>query len=93
MKCAPNRHDRLPQHRIRTTLAGFATLLAALLTIWLGFGGVASMPAGGAISMERKHADASRDNNNPRAMEADSHFMERARAFEAGFKAAFLFRR
>jgi hypothetical protein len=119
MKRNPDRHERSPHQRTRTTLAGVAlahagpaaarrsglasmskwqltltgaaTLLTALMGIWLGSVGTGYSPAGGAISIERKNAEASRDDEDPRAMEANRRYVERARAIEAGFKAAFLF--
>jgi hypothetical protein len=74
-------------------LMGVGTLLAAMLIIWLGSGSIGYSSASRAISMERRNTQASRDDNDPRAMEANRQFMERARAMEAGFKAAFLFHR
>jgi len=119
MKRNPDRHERPPQQRTKTTLAsaalahagpaaarrwrlasmskwqltlmGVVTLLAAMLIIWLGSGGTGYSTAAQAISTEHKNADESYDNHAPRAMEANRQFMERARAIEAGFKAAFLF--
>jgi len=121
MKRNSDRHERSPNQRTKTTLAGLAlvpggpaaahrargvpmskwqlvlmalgTLLAAMVIIWLGSGGIGYSTASHAISAERKNAEASHDDSDPRAMEANRQFMERARAIEAGFKAAFLFHR
>ena len=93
MKRHPARHERLPHQRTRTTLAGLATLLAALVAVWLSAGGTAYAPTGGALSTERKTVEASHDDSSPQVIEANRLFMERARAMEAGFKAAFLFNR
>lgn len=73
------------------TLMGVGTVLGAMVIIWLGSGGMSYSTATHAISMERKNAEESYDNHDPRAMEANRNFMERARAIETGFKAAFLF--
>jgi len=73
------------------TLMGVGAVLAAMVTVWLGSGGISYSAATHAVSTERKDAEESYDNNDPRAIEADRHFIERARAIEAGFKAAFLF--
>jgi adenylate kinase family enzyme len=73
------------------TLTAVATLLAAMLFIWLGSSGTGYSTAAQAISTEHKNAEASYDNHAARAMDANRQFIERARAIEAGFKAAFLF--
>lgn len=94
MKRNPYRHERSPhQRKWPLMLTGVGTLLAAMLLIWLGSPGIGYSSASHGVSMERKNAEESYDHNAPRAMDANSHFIERARAFEAGFKAAFLFHR
>lgn len=80
-------------NRWQLTLAGVGAALAAMLVIWIGAEGITYSTATPAISVERGNADESYGNNTPRAMEANRQFMERARAMEAGFKAAFWFHR
>lgn len=75
------------------TLMAIGTILATVAIIWLGSAGTGHSGAAGTISAERKNGDQSYEGNAPPALETNSRFIERARAIEAGFKAAFLFHR
>ena len=73
----------------RLALMGLAGLLAMLAIAWFAWGGNSYPTPSRAISAERQDAEKSQD--DPRVIEANMTFVERARALEAGFKAAFLF--
>ena len=65
--------------------------LGILIIVWLAWGGIGYSTATHAISFERQDTERSYGDGDPQVMEANIYFIERARAIEAGFKAAFPF--
>lgn len=65
--------------------------LGILTIVWIAWGGIGYPTTTHAISFERKETGRSHGAGDPQVTEANIHFIERARAIEAGFKAAFPF--
>lgn len=88
---ARNRFVVTSMSKWQIALMGTSGILGILIIAWLVWGGVSYSTATHAVAIERKDAEKSYDNNDQQVIEANSYFIERARAIEAGFKAAFLF--
>ena len=77
--------------KLQFALIGTGGVLGILIILWLAWGGMRYSTATDTITMERSIADKSHGNNDQNLIEDNMYFIERARAIEAGFKAAFLF--
>ena len=78
--------------KLQLALIGTGGVLGILIIVWLAWGGMSYSTATDTITIERSIADKYRANNDPHLID-NMHFIERARAIETGFKAAFLFHR
>ena len=75
----------------RLALMGMGGVLGILMIAWLAWGSISYSTTTHALSPEAKLAEKSHDNRDQQVMDANSYYIERARAMEAGFKAAFPF--
>lgn len=67
-------------------------ILSILIVAWLVWDGIGYSGATHVLSAEPKYGAMEDDRTGQQAADADKHFVDRARALEAGFKAAFPFR-
>ena len=77
--------------RRHVALMAMGGVLGMVMIAWLAWGGISHSTATQVLSAEVKLAEKSRGKDDQQSLDANSHFIERARAIEAGFKAAFPF--
>ncbi|MDD5175378.1 MAG: hypothetical protein PHQ05_02995 [Sterolibacterium sp.] len=88
---ATNRSPVIFMSKWQHVLMGMGWILSIMTIAWFVWLGISYSTNTNAISSERKHIEKAYDKSDQQAKEADLCFIDRARATEAGFKAAFPF--
>lgn len=70
----------------RLALMSMGWILGIMVIVWLVYSGISHTTL--AIPLQHEHFEMSHDKNDQQKTQADIYFLERARATEAGFKAA-----
>lgn len=91
LRAMDHRHITEAQRSRKMLRLCMGGVLGIMIVAWLVWASVGYSVATHAMSSHAKDTEKAYGNNDPQVMEANLHFIERARAIEASFKAAFLF--